>query len=96
VNEKKTGVEARLNNHPILKARIEALLDIAENTSGKLDLADDAEEQLIIEVQKMGKELLQTWAIEQEAKKAQEARASSKSVTIHSKKNFTGNQHSAK
>lgn len=76
----------RLGKNPRLLDRITALLNIAENTSGDLDRADDAEEGLIVEVREMGKELLQTWAIEQEAKKAQEARASSESVVIHSKK----------
>jgi hypothetical protein len=83
---KAVEIVARLEKHPHLLDRIDALLNIAENTSGELDLADDAEEQLIIEVQKIGKEALQTWAIEQEAKKTQEARASSKSVITHSKK----------
>lgn len=91
---KKGSLEERLMNHPQLKNRIEALLDIAENTSGNLELADVAEEQLIIEIQKTGQEVLQTWAKGQETRKAETLRSCNKRVIAHSKKNFTGNQHS--
>lgn len=90
--EKKATIEARLAKYPHLKARMEALLDIAENTSGSLELADDAEEQLIIEIKKAGQEVLQTWAKLQEEKQSEKARTN-RNVTMHSKKNFTGNQH---
>ena len=96
MNEKKVSLETRLVRHPHLKSRIEALLDIAENTFENLELADAAEEQLIIEIQKTGQEVLQAWAKGQEAKKSEETRSSSKKVVAHSKKNFTGNQHSGK
>lgn len=96
VKEKKASIEERLKNHPLIKARMEALLDITDNVDGTLDRADDAEEQVIIEIQKMGREILQTWAATQEVKKSQEARANNKNALAHSKKNSTGTQHSAK
>ena len=79
----------RLERHPHLKERIKALLNVAENSSGLLELADDAEEALIVEVQKMGNELLQTWASGQAKQK--EAAARDKALINHSKKNCTGN-----
>lgn len=79
----------RLERHPHLKERIKALLNVAENSSGLLERADDAEEALIVEVRKMGNELLQTWASTQAKRK--EAAARDKALIGHSKKNCTGN-----
>lgn len=52
----------QLNAHPILKARIQGLLNVAENTSGDSVNADAVEQHLIEEVRRMGQELLQDWA----------------------------------
>jgi hypothetical protein len=67
-DEKLVKLMKRLAKYPHLEARIEALLDVAENSSGKLDRADDAEEKLIVEIKKIGNELLTTWATNQEEK----------------------------
>ncbi len=40
----------RLNKHPSLKARVEAILDVAENTHGDLIRADEAEQRAIEQV----------------------------------------------
>jgi hypothetical protein len=81
----------RLEKHPHLKDRIEALLNIAENKSGDLIRADDAEEQLIIEVRKMGNELLQAWAVSQ-AQKQTAVYCEHEDLIAHSKKNCIGNR----
>ncbi len=39
-------LEERLAKYPHLRARFEAILDVAENTSGSLERADDAIESL--------------------------------------------------
>jgi hypothetical protein len=87
---------AKLEKHPHIANRIKELFNIVDNTSGKLDRADDAEEYLIVEIQKISNELLQTWAVTQEEKKAKESRSSNKELITHSKKNCTGKQHSGK
>ena len=80
----------RLNKHPHLKARMEALLDVAENVSGEFEKADDAEFALVEGIRKIGQDLLQDWAMAQNA--AKEAQASKdRTLKRHLKKNFTGN-----
>lgn len=54
-------VAARLERHPIIKARITKLLDLVENTGGDLRRADDAERRAIDELRSMGQELLHDW-----------------------------------
>lgn len=81
----------RLQKHPNLKERFEALLDIAENTTGEFETADAAEEAVIREVRKTGNQLLTTWANAEEGKKSH--KASGEELNRHSKKNSTGRQH---
>lgn len=90
MNEKIIKLIKRLEKYPHLEARIEALLDVAENSSGKLDRADDAEEKLIVEVRKIGNELLTTWATNQEEKKHKAAKSKKSDLKLHSKKNSNG------
>lgn len=52
----------RLNKHPQLRQRMEALLDVVENTSDDCTKADDAEQYVIDELRKMGNEALSSWA----------------------------------
>ena len=41
------SIEERLNRHPILKNRVESLLNIVENSSGDAATADDAEKRVV-------------------------------------------------
>ena len=68
MNEKPLTIDERLKSHPELRERIMALIDITEGTGTGPDTADAAEERAIIEVQKMGQEIMKGWA-EQKAKK---------------------------
>jgi hypothetical protein len=54
-------VARRLEQHPIVKARIIKLLDLIENTGGDVRRADDAERRAIDELRAMGQELLHGW-----------------------------------
>ena len=54
-------VGARLERHPVIKARLTKLLDLVENTGGDLRRADDAERRAIDELRSMGQELLHDW-----------------------------------
>ena len=51
----------RLERHPVMKARMNRLLDMVENAGGDLKRADDAEQRAIDELRAMGQELLQAW-----------------------------------
>lgn len=52
----------RLNQHPKLRERVEALLCVVENTVGDCTKADDAERHVIEELRKMGSDVLHCWA----------------------------------
>ncbi|MDP4029576.1 MAG: hypothetical protein Q8P42_11520 [Gallionella sp.] len=52
---------ARLDRHPTMKARVERMLDLIENTGGDLKRADEAERRAIEELRSMGQELLCDW-----------------------------------
>ena len=58
-------LEERLNRHPELKARIETLLSVVENTEGDLVKANEAEQRVIEEIQQLGQTALQGWASRQ-------------------------------
>jgi len=70
----------RLERHPEMKARIERVLDVLENTSGDLIRADEAERRAIDELRAMGQELLQGWAEGQAQKESQRLEADDRVV----------------
>ena len=83
----------KLKNHPRLKKRFSEILGIAENTSGKLITADEAETKAIEEVRKLGQEIMQEWA-ENQHKQQVEAMEKQNKTRRHVKKNSIGKQHS--
>ena len=83
----------KIKNNPDLKKRFEEILNIAENTSGELITAQQAEEKAIEEVRKLGQEVLKGWAKSQHDKVIENAKAEDCRARNHVKKNFTGNQH---
>ncbi len=61
VRSLRESVEDRLGRHPELKDRIERLLDIVENVSGDVKLADEAERRAIEALRVMGQQVMQDW-----------------------------------
>jgi len=86
-NKTEINLTERLRNHPILKSRVEAILDIAENTHGDLITADEAEQCAIEEVRKLGNEVLQDWAEERVLVSASELKNKEKDIVGNGKKN---------
>lgn len=86
----------KLDKHPRLKKRFSEILGIAENSSGELITADDAEMKAIEEVRKLGQEVMQEWAITQHEKAVENTRKDNPRVKKDTKKNSTGNQHLGK
>lgn len=82
----------RIKNHPRLKNRFIEILNIAENTSGELITADEAEMKAIEEVRKLGKEVMCEWADHQH-KKQIEVFESRDKFRKHTKKNSIGKRH---
>jgi len=55
------SVADRLERYPDIKERICRLLDVMENVSGDVKLADEAERRTIDEVRLMGQQVMQGW-----------------------------------
>jgi len=64
-------IDERLKEHPHLRERFEAIIDIAESKRNGPDTADAVEERAIIEVRKLGKEVIEEWAKQKVAKETQ-------------------------
>ena len=83
----------RLNQHPKLRDRIEALLNVVENTGNDCKKADDAEQYVIEELRKMGNDALHCWADNTVKKASDELREQQPALHGNGKKNSTGIQH---
>ena len=78
---------ARLDAHPILKARMMGLLDLVEGAE-TIALANEAERRVIEELRGMGNELLTDWAQRRVVQVSGEVEG--RHVTKHVKKSFAG------
>jgi hypothetical protein len=95
MSSKPHSLEERLDAHPQLKARSDALLAIVEEVEGELQRADDAERRVIEELRRSGPEALQGWARGQEAEQAAAVRVQA-GVCGQGKKNSTGTRRLAR
>ncbi len=71
-------------------ARIEALLNVVENTAGDIEKADLAEQRVIEEVRHIGQQALSSWAEGQHQKQVKLLRSYDPQARKHLKKNSTG------
>ena len=86
----------RLKQHPKLFARMEALLNVVENSVGDCTRADDAEQHVIEELRKMGNDALHCWAETAVNKTTAHTRAQQPTLYGNGKKKFTGTRPSVK
>ena len=97
MHDRKRSLEERLNAHPHLRDRIDQLLGIVEDSEGKIDKADEAEQRVIDELRRLGQEVLEDWAAGKEKQKVEELKSvSDRKVAGHGKKNSTGTLRSGK
>jgi hypothetical protein len=82
----KNSLEERLNAHPILKSRIESLLEVVENSANDIEKANEAEKRVIKEIRQMGNDALTAWAIRQNNKKEKEMCEKKEKISKHIKK----------
>ena len=80
----------RIKANPELRARFEAILDIAENTSGELITADQAEGKAIEEIEKLGQELMKEWTLKRQEKAIEKTKETHPNAKSHEKKSFIG------
>jgi hypothetical protein len=90
------SIEERLQRHPYLRHRVEQILNIVEAPSGHVDTADEAEQRVIEELQKLGHEVLHQWAVDKEVQKASEFEVKELKFTRSAKKNSLGTRRSGK
>ena len=84
------SLEERLSAHPQLLSRIEALLNVVENSAGDIEQADLAEQRVIEEVRHIGQQALSSWAEAQHQKQVKLLRSYDPQARKHLKKNSTG------
>ena len=78
----------RLKAYPSLLEKVKGMLDLIEKEN--VESADDFEEALIPEVRKLGKEIVEVWACEEE--QTVRGKLEKNGESHHSKKNSTGTQ----
>ena len=83
-------LEERLNRHPKLKAKIQALLSVVENAEGELLKANEAEQRVVEEIRQLGQTALQGWAEQQNQAQSEHFIKDNPSVHRTRKKNSTG------
>jgi hypothetical protein len=66
----------RLQKQPAIRARLVELLETAEDSTGELRLADDAEDRIVVQMRQMSLEVMQAWADNQVQRSEQEVRRS--------------------
>lgn len=93
INNEDIKLLNKINSHPSIRKRVEEILNIAENTSGELITAQQAEEKAIEEIRKLGQEVLKEWAESQHHKAVETAKNKHSKAKEHVKKNSIGNQH---
>jgi len=76
----------RLDQHPRLKARFEAILEVAENTQGDLISANEAEQRAIEQVRQLGNELRHDWAAQRITAAAKELKEQNATVVGNGQK----------
>lgn len=81
----KQSLDSRLDAYPELKAKIEGLVSVVENTDGTLTNAHEAEQEVIHEIQKLGQAALQGWA-NQENQRQEQRFVSEESTAQRSRK----------
>lgn len=79
----------RLDQHPGLRARLEAMLSVVEDEAGDCRLADDAEERLVEEMRRIGQAALQGWA-QRQVERAEQKMGQDGQVHREGKKNCAG------
>jgi predicted glutamine amidotransferase len=93
INNEDMKLLSKINSHPSIRKRVEEILNIAENTSGELITARQAEEKAIEEIRKLGQEVLTEWAKSQHLKAIEVAKTENAKAKDYVKKNYIGNQH---
>jgi low affinity Fe/Cu permease len=94
-NRTTPSLEERLREHPDLQEKIEALISVVENAQGDVTTANEAEQRVIEEIQKLGQAALQGWATQQQQQQQQDFASNHPEAHRSRKKNSIGTADSA-
>ncbi len=83
LNDTEAQLVERLRAHPQIMERVQAILEMA-SSSGKS--ADEIEELLIAEIQRLGNATMESWATRTEEKLVQELKGKDCSARVRKKK----------
>ena len=78
-----------MNRHPEFRDKVEELLDIADNKSGDVNKADDAEDLIWEELREMGQKIMRDWAVRKHDRLVEESE-NRKELSKREKKGSTG------
>ena len=84
--ERTKRLAEKLNEHPLLREQVEAILALVHSGDGPIRKADDVEELLVQEIRKLGKNAMETWAVGAEERSAAELQRDSPSARCFKKK----------
>ena len=76
----------KLEDHPELLERFEAILALTESPEGQLRTADEVEELLVEEVRRLGNRTMTDWAKKAEQRAAEDLRQEALAVRLRKKK----------
>ena len=79
----------RLNRHPEFRDKVEELLDIADNKSGDVNKADDAEDLIWEELRELGQKIMRDWPVRKHDRLVEESE-NRKELSKREKKGSTG------
>jgi hypothetical protein len=82
----------RMRENPALARQVLEMIDIIGEELGNIEIADEAEEVVVENIRKTGKELLSAWAQKRADLIAEKTRAENK-TRLHEKKSSNGIQH---
>jgi hypothetical protein len=86
LTSKEEQLVKRLRGNPELMARVQSIVDLAENAEGPLKTADEMEKALVEEIRRLGNETMHHWATKAEERVGDELKAEHPKVLSRKKK----------
>lgn len=83
----------QLSKHPVLRRRMESILNVAVDMNSGIELADTAEERLIEEGRHLNREALEAWATNKASETAVRFEKKHRHARKDVKKNSVGTVH---
>ena len=86
ISEPEAHLLERLRKHPEMMARVQSILELADNAEGPLKTADEIEELLVREIRQLGNVTMNQWATQAEERVSTELKRQNPTVLRRKKK----------